>query len=205
MTSSLKRRPSRCPRHDSTRWGIRAHGARVGRGEMVESPSRHELHPQRTAASSRGHIDLVTTPSDEAAKRMTRESAADKRARPHQGRDISRRAAASFRCSSTSSRIQALSNPSAWRASQPPTGERAPFKTSSESRGGSVLEGSECEQPVNTCTRVRVAGYARDTPPRARVRSSPIALYGVASAIVRTRRRAPFRVDRFSGDIFFCS
>jgi hypothetical protein len=184
LTSSLKRRSARSPRHDSTRWGIRAHGARVGRGEIVEPRSRHELCPQRTAASFRGHIDLVTTPSDETATRMMRESAAEKRPRPHQGRDFPRRAAAASLCSSTSSRLQAVGDPSSWRASQPPRDERVPFKVPLESRGGLVLEGSECEQPVNTCTRVRVAGYARDTPPRARVRSSPIALYGVASAIV---------------------
>ena len=61
------------------------------------------------------------------------------------------------------------------------------FRPGHRARSTTRVEALESEQAVNTCTRVRVAGYARDTPPRARVRSSPIALSGVASAIVERR------------------
>ena len=53
------------------------------------------------------------------------------------------------------------------------------------------------EQIANTGMRVKVAGYARDTATRARVRSSPVALFAVAHAYVELNRFAVGQIRRY--------
>jgi hypothetical protein len=151
---------------------------------LLDEPCRHRDTPTRSHPAS----------SSPAALRMSKRSGATRNPR------------AQLRALSDPRRSQSISTPRHVKRSQPQARRPRPINTRRvrnltrrasvsrprhRARSTTRVEALGSEQAVNTCTRVKVAGYARDTPPRrGGSQAHHHRRYGVASAIVERRRHA---------------